>query len=280
MIGVEILFGLVALMAVWHGFKYGVPRAIRGISNRRASSIDSWTSAHPGAPKSARWAAGVAKTIAALRWGPGHFKREFGKAFRDAWDDGKQKYKLTPPPPPEVNLPPIPTPQTGGRSRPTPAPSPGPTPTPPPAAVPNGRPHLHSVPTDATPTNTNARSNTMTTSTIEVVSPETLHAAMQAKVQNAAAELEDARADANRAQAAVAETERTVASLTSLKLKAEDVAYVKALVEPDQQWLAAAQSRIAAADQRLAAAKAALTMASRHVELQAQGAAGDFYRSA
>ncbi len=119
-----------------------------------------------------------------------------------------------------------------------------------------------------------------TATTIEVTNPETLKAFMQAKVDNAAAELEDAKADAARAAAAVAEIERTVAALTNLELRPEDVDQVKALAEPDQRWLAAAQSRIAAADQRLAAAKAALEMAARHVQLQASGAAGRFYNRA
>lgn len=369
----EILFAAVFLMAAWHGLKRGMPTAMRAIGDRRRASVNDWRSNHPDAPATARWFAGAARTAAAVRYGPKHVKRSFLDAYKEAWEEGKQKYQVAQPPATRDsggNLtfggnPQDPTgvgscPQCRGRGvingkpcpscverqrqrnegaqpvSPTPNPSrqrlaatttlsPGqnnlvlgsrcihPTGTgadgrrtycgepvdgendlrcrqhggPPDLSPPRqpGDPRS-SNPQNVTPIRKPApptnRREPMAVSTVtggEVASPEQLVAELHGITSEAAAEMEDATADAKRAEEDCARVETLTASLTNLRLRTEDVGLVQALLEPARQRAAAATSRAAAADQRLAAANAALTMANRHVELQGQGAAGEFYNA-
>lgn len=283
----EILFAAVFLVATWHGFKHGTPRAFRAVSARRRTSVSSWQQSHPTAPKSARWAAGAARGVTALRWGPGHFRREFAIAFREAWDDGKQKYRLVPPPAADPDAGRVKDVDLArgmavwddeGREL---AAGRGTVP------LPDGHPARADMPSNVTPIRRtqptpNTRSAPMPVATVtggEVTSPETLKAELDTIVAESAAELEDAAGDAQRAREDMARIEVLVGSLTNLRLTSQDVALVQALLEPAQQREAAATARAAAAEHRLSAAQAALAMAARHVELQDQGAAGDFYRA-
>ena len=113
----------------------------------------------------------------------------------------------------------------------------------------------------------------------EVTSPEQLVAELQAIVAEATADLEDARGDSQRADEDAARIEKMTESITAFKLPAEDISLVQGLLEPAMSRKAAAEQRAAAAEKRAEQAQAALTMAQHHVELQGQGAAGDFYRS-
>jgi hypothetical protein len=152
--------------------------------------------------------------------------------------------------------------------------------------LPRPRPHLVSVPNPIPnligPPATRQKENTMTIQTItggEVNSPEQLVAELQAITAEAAADLEDARGDAVRAEEDAARIEKMVGCLTNLKLPPEDISSVQGLLEPAMARKAAAEQRAAAAEKRASQAQSALVMAQRHVELQGQGAAGDFYRS-
>lgn len=269
MIGVEILFAAVFLFAAWHGIKHGTPRAYRAMSARRQTGIANWQSSHPNAPTSARWLAGAAKGVTALRWGPGHFKREFSQAFKDAWDEGKQKYKLVPPPGVE------PTTETrsprrtkcqtcrgdgdlGGKPCPicqqqTPARGQAPVPTPAsaPQLRPDGRPDLrpvnntprgHQPPGPAQPTRRNSDMSTigeMKDQTHfqggEVVDPESLQVEMKAVAQEATAELEDANNDMQRASAeledAQADMKRAQASAARTERTAASLARLELKAE-------------------------------------------------
>ncbi len=113
----------------------------------------------------------------------------------------------------------------------------------------------------------------------EVNSPEQLVAELQSLSAEATADLEDARGDAARADQDAARIEKMTQSVTHFKLPGEDISLVQGLLEPAMARKAAAEARAAAAEKRAGQAESALTMAQRHVELQGQGAAGDFYRS-
>jgi hypothetical protein len=111
-------------------------------------------------------------------------------------------------------------------------------------------------------------------------SPETstvssLRAAMEAKVTEATAELEDARANANRAAGELARADQMVASLRSQKVPEQTVARVQQLQENAAAAKKTADARAALADSDVALAKAALADVAAHEHVQdASTAAG------
>lgn len=284
----EILFVVVLLMASWHGLKYGVPRGLRAVAKQRRSSINKWNQSHPNAPASARWGAAIARTAAMLRWGPRHLGQECKKAFTDAWDEGKRKYRVGQPAP-------APTSSTPTDSQPT-----QPQPPAPPAA-PGRRPgHLQPVPDPPSggsnepgapnepgggrlaPPAPRRGPNPMPIATAtggEVKNAEQFMAEAKAVEAEAAADLEDAGADLARAKEDQTRIEQMVASLKRESAMSSDITAVEKLTDPAAARVNAATARQAAADQRLAGAKAVVTIAARHVELIGR-AVGSFYQAA
>lgn len=118
--------------------------------------------------------------------------------------------------------------------------------------------------------------DTMDKKYIEVHTCWDLQAAMTEKVDDAVAELQDAKADEKRATDDMAHMERTKAALENAGVPDNQIGEFIKLIEADRQRVAAAQSRVRAADAEVAAANAALEMANRHCAL-AGTAAGAFY---
>lgn len=111
----------------------------------------------------------------------------------------------------------------------------------------------------------------------EVTSPETLMAAAEWVLERASADFDDADGNASRTKANTSRIETMVATSGGQVLPPDDIALIASLREPAQQQLAAADERAAAASDWLPLARAVSEMATRHMQMQAQGAAGEFY---
>jgi hypothetical protein len=300
----QVLFAAVLIYALYKTVTAGVPagfRAVRAAGGRRMAA---WRDANPGASTPAILSQRLATWIAALRYGPGYVKREMGQAFVDAWAAGRDRYGLSPVR--DDQGPDLvcddqgprygndPTDPTGTQSCPLchgavavggqvcPAclerqavrnvDQP---------AIPrrsDGRPDLRRVPSQ-----TNSKGSDMPIKTAtggEITSPETLLAEVTAIRDEALAEREDAAGDAVRADEDLARIELMVASLLSQKINfsSEDTAKVSVMKDSAAARKAAAVARSAAADLRYAQACAAVEVAAKHLQLQGQGAAGQFYR--
>lgn len=286
-----------ALMGAWHVTKYAVPRTMRAVGGRRRSSIDGWKAAHPGAPGMVRWAAGLAGTVAAVRWGPRHLLDETRKAWQEGFEKGREKYGAQPQPDPtdpndtkncpvchgEVVVDGDICPRCLARqeerntewdiTNPQPSPRPG-------DWKPSPRPLLVSVPTGTDP-KPDPKENEVSIETAtggEITNAEQFHAEAKSVVKEAAADMEDAAADNARAQEDLGRIEQMVASLSKQQAVASDIAAVAALQDPATARAAAAKDRAAAAEQRLAGAKVVEQIAAKHVQLIGT-ATGPFYNA-
>lgn len=92
LVGIAILAA--GLMGAWHVTKHAVPRTMRAVGQHRSQAVTAWRADHPGAPTITRWAATLAKTFAALRWGPRYLARETGRAWREGIDAGRSRYGM------------------------------------------------------------------------------------------------------------------------------------------------------------------------------------------
>lgn len=282
------------LMGAWHVTKHAVPRTMRAISSRRANSIQAWKATHPGAPAVARWGAALAGTVAAIRWGPRFLIQETRNAWNEGIERGRQKYgvPVAEPEPDEQVTDPAPAAQPkcknpgcfcqtdpnfdGHEDEDDVAPAEPASNVFPLRPVPNPTPDPTSKPADT------SKENHMPIQTAtggEIVDAEQFHAEAKAIVSEAAAELEDASGDSNRAQEDFARIELMVSSLKKVQALANDIGAVSSLRDPAQARAQAAKDRLVAAEQRLAAAKAVEAIAARHVQLIGT-AAGAFYKAA
>lgn len=301
----ELLGIAIALFAAWHTTKHGVPRAMRAVGDKRRSSIATWQSTHPSAPKSARWLASAGHTVSALRYGPGYLKRSFADAWREGKQLGEQRYRgialpeptvEIPPTVPAEPLPPRPPHQTGPQA-PQPKcrnadcfcqgdpsfaghdPDDAEAATAPERPKPSPRPrHLRPVPPTSEPSKENTDMAIQTATGGEILDAEQFHAEARAIEEEAAAELEDASGDSYRAQEDLGRIEKMVASLGKVQALSKDIAAVNALKEPAEARAQAAKDRQAAAERRLAGAKAVTVIAAKHVQLIGT-AAGSFYKA-
>ena len=99
----------------------------------------------------------------------------------------------------------------------------------------------------------------------EVLNMQQLVAELEGIINEAAADLEDAQAEQQRAAEDAGRVEAMVASLSALGLDSQTLSEVGALAETAAQRRAASQQRAAAAEARLAQAQAALQgVQSRH----------------
>lgn len=281
--GIAILAA--GLMGAWHVTKYAVPRAIRAVGAKRSTGIAAWKAGHPDAPAVARWGAALARTFAALRWGPRYLARETRTAWREGLELGRHKYGqvITDLPTPvdehdasdqrkcvrcetnPVAEGDIACPQCRAWQDERDAQAP-PLP---------GR--LFVVPNQTQP----KKEKTMPIQTAtggEIVDAEQFMAEAKAIVSEAAAELEDASGDSNRAQEDFARIERMVGSLKKVDAMSEDIGAVAGLHEPAQARAQAAKDRLVAAEQRLAVAKNVEQIAAKHVQLIGR-AVGRFYKA-
>jgi hypothetical protein len=252
----------------------GTGKAV-GASYRRR--MDSWAAEHPDASRIHHRAAALGQMLATLRYGGPALKHGWQSGWRLGWDSGKEwaaKHKPIQPMPvdPEPITPTTPTPTAtpsmprlrgDGRADLRPVP---PMPSQPTTAPTAQQPATKGSPAMAIETATGG----------EVTSPETLYAELQAKVNEHGADMEDATADAARAEEEMKRTDLLAASMKKMKYPPNDIALVTRLLEPAKSRLDAANQRKAAAAQSLAGAKAALDMAARHVQLVGQ-AAGSAY---
>src|SRR5215475_9774641 len=92
----------------------------------------------------------------------------------------------------------------------------------------------------------------------EVLNMQQLVAELEGIINEAAADLEDAQAEQQRAAEDAGRVEAMVASLSALGLDSQTLSEVGALAETAAQRRAASQQRAAAAEARLAQAQAAL----------------------
>lgn len=111
----------------------------------------------------------------------------------------------------------------------------------------------------------------------EVSNPETLLAALQEKLQRAVTERDDAVAATARAEGEKAATEQILAAMKAHAFKQDHVAMVAPLVDAEAAAVEACKARQAAADASAATAQKSEEMATQHIQMQAQGAAGTFY---
>lgn len=113
----------------------------------------------------------------------------------------------------------------------------------------------------------------------DISTPEGLLAAFLKKARMAAIELEDARSALVRAERDQAETDRILADMRTYRFPQAHIDIVLALVAPEAQKVAAAQALLVAADTGSQAVRLARDLATRHIQLQGQGAAGSFYNN-
>lgn len=99
----------------------------------------------------------------------------------------------------------------------------------------------------------------------EVLTMQQLVAELQGIIEEAAADLEDAEAEQQRAVEDAARVEAMVASLSELELDPQTLSEIGALADSSEQRRSASEQRAAAAEVRLAQAQAALQgVQSRH----------------
>lgn len=111
------------------------------------------------------------------------------------------------------------------------------------------------------------------------MTPQELSNALDRKVRAARVDADGAACSARRAAAELASTRSMVADACLAGLRRAHIELLEALVEPDQTAAAAAvAAQHAAADLLAAAERAVAEVGARHLELQAAGAAGEFYQ--
>lgn len=112
------------------------------------------------------------------------------------------------------------------------------------------------------------------------MTPEELNTALDVKLRAAQVDADDTACAARRAAAEVADTLDMIANATRARLPAHHIDLLRALVEPDRSSATAAdQAAVAAAGRRAAAERAVADVGALHLELQAAGAAGEFYQA-
>lgn len=113
------------------------------------------------------------------------------------------------------------------------------------------------------------------------MTPQELHNKLAAKARAAAVDAEAAASASRRALAELAGTYDTINNARLARLPRPHIALLEALVEPDRAASdAAAAALYAATALRAAAGRAVADVGARHLELQAAGASGAFYRQA
>ena len=111
------------------------------------------------------------------------------------------------------------------------------------------------------------------------MTPEDLKTALDGKLRDARVDADDTACAARRAAAEVADTQDTIANAVQARLPGHHIDLLRALMEPDQSMATAADlAADAATGRREAAARAVADVGGLHLELQAAGAAGEFYQ--
>ncbi len=113
---------------------------------------------------------------------------------------------------------------------------------------------------------------------VDVSTPEQLLIALKQIRDNAAADRDDADTAVKRDEDELKNVDAIIARVTDLKFDPKHIAIVQSLRDPCAAALAAANARKSAADAKYIAADKAVTMAQKHMQLQAAGAAGPLYQ--
>lgn len=280
--------------------------AVRGVSRAYQTRRDDWGRANPDAIGIARRAAAVGHMAAMVRYGPSALYHGWRAGWSSGWGIGQEWADRHRPVPADEPLPVVDNGALRFGDDPEDPNAVATCPTCRGRGVVNGLPcpacrarqearnehdkpflpprRLRAVPdqTSAPTSNNQPKEPDMAIETAtggEVTSPETLHAELTSVVREASADMDDASGDEQRAKEDLARIENITGSVARLMLPQRDIGMVVRLKDPAQRRLAAAQARKAAASERLAQAQGALDMAAKHVQIQAQGAAGEFYQN-
>lgn len=298
--GIEVYFIGVALIATWFALKSGKKAVSKAYRVRTAA----WAKEHPKANAAERGAAALGNMLAMTFFGPPAFIRGAKTGWKGGWDRGLEwagRKPKTQPAEPEATEPAIPASMQQRRQ----APSPDQTEAKPDNVV---RMHPRQGPTAAAqgfkdrgdgdrgstnpahawwdPKNSHMFEPQQRSATVpmiltatggEVTSPETLKAEADTLVEEAAAELQDAANDEARKQQEMAVVQTMIATSGKQALPQEDINLIKLMEAPIQRQLDAARARKAAATTQLSQAQGVQSMATKHLQLQGQGAAGEFY---
>lgn len=260
---------------------FGVRGAYRGARSFLGNQMSEWEASHPDAGGLHHRAAMLGHLLSLLRHGGPAIKAGFLTGFRNGWARGKTwaaKYKPSilddPADPDSPDNAPEPTdPDAHDDERDTDAPP----------LRPDGRPDLRPVPSPVTqpadipptvspptPPNNPPGGN---------MTPEQIKAAAERMREQAAAELQDATAAKSRAQQAIRAIENLAASAAQVPYPPQDVAILKAAMEPAQMCVRAANTRIQAAEAMAARANQIAAVAAKHANMVGQAAGATYQGS-
>jgi hypothetical protein len=255
----EILFGFALCVAACVAAAHAIEKARVALVADYRKRASAWTAAHPNSMKAARLAGVMATAVHGARPAWRVFKADWLEHWRAARDEVRAKYD---------RLPPMPVQESGPVEMAEPVEIPGPAPKPEPSAqtAPIEYPPLRVVPGGNQP----KRGAPMATATVtEANTVGAIRSILQGVVERATAELEDAQAEHARAQAEM----RVVTNLaenapTVFDRDPATAAMCASLVEPIQQRINSATTRVSAADSTLGQARLALDGVAKHTFME------------